>query len=271
MLPKVSVILSVYNDENYISDAIESILNQSYRDFELICCDDKSTDGSLEVLRLYEKSYTPVIRVIENSENRGQAFARNRCIEVASGSYIAIMDSDDKCDLERLRKQVAFLDHYPEISFVGTGMTFFDDSGTWATRLVKPFPMKKDYVPNAPFCLASCMFRRDVLEAVGGYNEKLINRRGEDYELVVSLIEKGYRGASICEPLYFCREDSEVYKKRKLNDRLIEAMRITDAVKRLKLPYRYYLYVIRPIILALLPGKLYMMIHRASLKKQRIY
>ena len=263
----VSVVLSVFNEEKYLAEAIESILHQTYRDFELICCDDGSTDGSLEILRQYKGKYSSIIHIIENKKNHGQAYARNRCIRKANGQFIAIMDADDKCDLSRLEKQVRFLCLYPEIGFVGTGMTFFDENGTWATRMTKTFPSKEDYIPHAPFCLASCMFRKEALESVGGYNEKSIYRQGEDYELVVSLLEKGYKGANISEPLYFCREGVEVYKKRRAIDRITEAWKIADIIRRLKLPPYYYLYVLRPLLLALLPGKFYMLLHRGVLKR----
>ena len=266
-LPTVSIVISVFNEEKYLAEVIESILRQTYTDFELIICDDCSTDKSLYILYQYKEKYSDKIHIIANKENHGQAHARNRCIKIASGQFIAIMDADDRCDPTRLEKQVAFLSSHPEISFVGTGMTFFDEGGTWAIRLLPPYPSKEDYVPHAPFCLASCMFRREALEAVGGYNEKPIYRQGEDYELVVSLLEKGYKGANIVEPLYFCREGTEVYKKRRVKERLTETWKIANIVKRLKLPIRYYIYALRPLLLALLPGKLYMFLHRSALKR----
>lgn len=262
----VSVIMSAYNCAPYIAEAIESVMNQTLKNCELIICDDRSEDDTWDIIQKYKNNYPLKTTVIRNTENRKQAFSRNRCIRKARGQFIAIMDADDRCDPSRLEKQVQFLILHPEISFVGTGMTFFDEEGTWATRLMPTFPSKEDYVPQAPYCLASCMFRKEVLEAVGGYNEKPIYRQGEDYELVVSLLENGYRGANINEPLYFCREGTEVYKKRKAKERLIEALKIAIIVRRLKLPIKYYLYVFRPLLLAFLPGKIYMKIHRGALK-----
>lgn len=267
-MPIVSVVLSVYNEEQNLPSAIESILGQTYKDYELICCDDKSTDGSLSVLSLYKEKYPEKIQIIENIKNRGQAFSRNRCIKKAKGSYIAIMDADDMCDSTRLEKQIDYLSTYPEIAFVGTGMTFFDEHGTWATRLFEEFPPRKKYVPHAPYCLASCMFRRDALEAVGNYNENPFYRSGEDLELVVSLVEHGYQGANINEPLYFCREGIGVYKKWSIYERLTEALKIANIVRRLRLPVLYYLYVLRPLALAFLPRRIYMKLHRNALKKE---
>ena len=266
-MPTVTIVISVYNEEKYLAEAIDSILHQTYEDFEIICCDDKSTDGSLRVLHQYMEQYPEKVWVIENNINRGQAHARNRCIERARGQYIAIMDADDKCDPTRLYKQVKFLSSNPGVSFVGTGMTFFDEDGIWATRLMKGFPLKEDYVPHAPFCLASCMFRKEVFESVGGYNEKKIYRSGEDYELVVSLLERGCIGANINEPLYFCREGKDVYKKRRAKERLTKAWKIINIARRLNLPVRYYLFALQPLMLALLPGKIYVLLHRGALKR----
>ena len=262
--------MSAYNCAPYIAEAIDSIINQTFKDWELIICDDGSDDGTWDVIQRYQVKYLERIVALRNEENRKQAFSRNRCIKKARGKYIAIMDADDKCDLTRLEKQVVFLENNQDIAFVGTGMTFFDQNGTWATKLRTPFPRKEQYVPHAPFCLASCMFRKEKLEAVGGYNEKPIYQRGEDYELVVSLMEKGFRGANINDVLYFCREDNEVYNKRRINQRLKEARKIADVVRRLRLPVKYYIFVLRPLILGLLPGKIYLKIHRGALKK-RIY
>lgn len=269
-MEKVSIIMSVFNCAHFISEAIDSILNQTYKFWELIICDDGSTDGTWDVIKTYKEVYPKEVFVLRNKKNRGQAYARNKCIKRAKGSYIAIMDADDICDPTRLEKQVKFLSFHPEVIFVGTGMTFFDESGTWAKKRMKSFPSKEDYVPHAPFCLASCMFRKDALLAIGGYNESPIYRSGEDYELVVSLLEKGYLGANISEPLYFCREESGVYKKRKAKERIAEAWKLSDIVTRLRLPVVYYLYILRPLFLALLPGRLYMLMHRGVLKKNSL-
>ena len=104
--PTVTVFIPVYNREHYISEAIESILTQSFPNFELLLVDDGSTDRSVEVLRSYDDAR---IRVVCNEHNLGIPQTRNRGLELARGVYIALLDSDDQACPDRLIKQVAFL------------------------------------------------------------------------------------------------------------------------------------------------------------------
>ena len=91
---KVSVIIPAYNCEKVVGEAIEGILNQTFKDWELIICDDASTDSTVSVLEKYEQ-LDGRIRILRNSENKKAAYTRNRCIEVAQGEYIAVEDADD--------------------------------------------------------------------------------------------------------------------------------------------------------------------------------
>ena len=112
---KVSVIMAVYNTQQHVGEAIESILNQTYTDFELIVVNDGSQDNSLSVIQSYTDSR---IRLISR-ENKGVAISRNEAIKVAQGTYTAIMDSDDISTLDRLEKQVQFLQNNPDVIAVG--------------------------------------------------------------------------------------------------------------------------------------------------------
>src|SRR5262249_38733152 len=112
LAPIVSVVMAVYNSELYLPDSIGSILAQTFTDWELICIDDGSSDGSLEVLRRYECG-EPRVRVITRP-NTGVTRARNDGLTIASGRYIAVMDSDDVALPERLRLQVGYMESHPE-------------------------------------------------------------------------------------------------------------------------------------------------------------
>ncbi|SMO35323.1 Glycosyl transferase family 2 [Saccharicrinis carchari] len=115
-MPKVSVYIPLYNREQSIGKAIEGLLQQSYKDFELIIIDDGSTDNSIEVVNKYNDKR---IKVYQNSENKGVVYTRNRAFELASGEYLAINDSDDYSLPERLEKQVKFLDSNAQIGILG--------------------------------------------------------------------------------------------------------------------------------------------------------
>lgn len=166
-MPKVSVIMPVYNAERYITYAVESILHQEFSDFELIIIDDKGTDNSICMI---EKMKDPRIRIIENDSNRGIAYARNRGLEAACGEYIALMDDDDWTPPHRLRLENDFLDANMDISAVGGAMHTIDEYN----RLVKynnglvlhqPGRVKAELIFHDVIANGSTMFRKSIVEA----------------------------------------------------------------------------------------------------------
>ena len=117
--PNISIIMSVYNSERYLKEAIESILNQTYTDFEFIITDDSSTDSSLRILEKY-KNNDERITLIRNSENVGLTVNLNRMMDLARGKYIARMDADDISLPKRIATQYYFMEKNTEIGVCGT-------------------------------------------------------------------------------------------------------------------------------------------------------
>ncbi len=258
----VSVIMSAYNCASYIDEAIDSILKQTLREWELIICDDGSADGTWAVISKYRKKYPERIIALKNKENRKQAYSRNRCIKKARGQYIAIMDADDLCDPTRLEKQAAFLSSHPEIDFVGTGMTIFDEQGPWGESMPKEDILPKDLIVGSGFIAASCMFRRDVLFSVKGYRTNPNYYFVEDYELFQRIYLAGYRGVNLQEPLYKYREYRQTIKRRHFKNRIYGAMLIARGIRIFKLSPILYLRVFRGIMVGLLPQNIYIFLHR---------
>jgi glycosyltransferase involved in cell wall biosynthesis len=126
MSPRVSVAIPVYNREKYLPDAIDSILAQTFADFELLIIDDGSTDSSVAVVRSYND---PRIRLICHKKNSGVAVARNSAVAHARGEYLAFLDSDDWAYPQRLAKQVAFLDSHPDCAAVGAWIEWMAEDG----------------------------------------------------------------------------------------------------------------------------------------------
>lgn len=201
---RISVILPVYNGALYLREAVDSILNQSFSDFELIIIDDGSKDNSAEII----SSYTdPRIRFYRQ-ENIGLAATLNRGIGLASGSYIARQDQDDISLPERLARQVEFLQSHPDYGMVGT----------WATILEGTEPCRRDHRHPAndlqlkfallfdnPFVHSSVMLRRSIFEEVGSYSTDPERQPPEDYELW-SRIARHSKVANIPELLHVYRE-----------------------------------------------------------------
>lgn len=123
--PKVSVVMSVYNGEKYLPETIDSILNQTFKDFEFIIINDGSTDKTAKILTSYDD---PRIRIF-NQENMGLTKSLNRAISLAKGEYIARMDADDISYPERLKKQVDYLNKNPDIGLVGSKYIRIDKRG----------------------------------------------------------------------------------------------------------------------------------------------
>ena len=204
MTPTVSVALPLYNCTAYVGDAIESILAQTYADFELIVIDDGSTDETPRIAQSYRDSRLRFYA----QENRGLAATLNRTIELARGRYIARQDQDDISRPERFGRQAAFLDAHPRCALVGT----------WADIWVGPTPthrmhrhpsensaLQYELLLDNPFVHSSVMLRKEALEAVGGYSTDPARQPPEDFELW-SRIARKFEVSNIPETLHVYRE-----------------------------------------------------------------
>src|SRR4051794_29608800 len=116
-MPKVTVLLAVYNGERYLREAIDSILGQTFQDFEFLIINDGSTDSTREIILSY---HDPRIRLVDNEDNIGQTRSLNRGLALAAGQFVARQDADDISEPERLASQVAFLEIHPEVVLLGT-------------------------------------------------------------------------------------------------------------------------------------------------------
>jgi hypothetical protein len=192
--PRVSVVMAAYNCEKYLHTAIESVLKQSYRDFELLVIDDGSTDASRAIAQQYAGIHPESVRCLEHpgKENHGPAAARNVGLSHARGTYVAILDADDISEPQRLERQAAFLDAHPAVALVGSWYTAIDDKGKRIRRGKAPcdhLDIAWALLFYSPFVHSSVMFRRQVvLEQLGGYDERW--PPSEDYELWTRIVQR---------------------------------------------------------------------------------
>jgi Glycosyl transferase family 2 len=201
--PKVSVLMPVYNGELYIREAIDSILNQTFSDFELIIIDDCSTDGSVAVVKTYMDSR---IRLIANPINQGLSFILNQGNKLARAEYIARIDCDDISLPKRLEKQVEYLDRHPDIAVLGAQSIDIDTEGKVTKNQsmylypVEPSSLRWTASYLCPFRHPLVMYRRQILwEKLGGYDETI--SFAEDYEIWQRLLNNNYQGANLPEIL----------------------------------------------------------------------
>lgn len=258
--PKISVIMGIYNCSPYLQEALDSLYSQTYKDFEIILCDDGSKDDTYKIAKGNQEKH-PEIVLLKNPRNLGLNQTLNNCLEVARGEYIARMDGDDISLPTRFEKEVKFLDEHPEYAIVSAPMHHFDEKGIFRTGKGYGEPASKAYAKHVPFCHAPCMVRTEAYRAVGGYtvSDKLL--RQEDYHLWLKMYLKGYRGFMLSEPLYCMRDDRNALSRRNWISRRNEAYVKYLACKMLHLPLSYYLYCLKPIILYLLPKRVYRFLH----------
>lgn len=257
MRPQISVVMGVYNpkSKDELLRAVESILNQTYTDFEFIICDDGSNAQTKQWLEEIAQLDSR-IRLILNSANKGLAATLNQCIAEAKGDYIARQDADDYSDIARFEKQMRFLTEHPEYGFVGTNVYYFSDDGVWGEFRYPEYPENKDFMWLSPFSHGSLIYRKEVLVRNSFYRVARETLRCEDYDLFMRIYQNGDRGANLQENLYYYCEDENTIKRRKYTDRLIEVKIRARYFGRLGLYPKGIIYLIKPVIVGLIPVKI---------------
>ena len=207
--------MGIYNCGDTLSAAIDSILAQTYTDWELIMCDDASTDNTYEVAKTYQEKYPDKIILIQNEKNSYLAYSLNHCLKYATGYYVARMDGDDISTPDRFEKEINYLKSHPDIQLVGSAMQWFDDVNGPNRILYKPEHTDKWTLhKEIPFHHATIMTYKQVYDSLGGYTVSERTRRCEDYDLWFRFYAKGYNGDNLQEVLYLVREDENAVKRR---------------------------------------------------------
>lgn len=262
---KISVIMGIYNCEQYLSESIESIINQTYTNWELIMCDDGSNDNTLKIAKQYSEKYPEKIYVLENEKNMGLNYTLNKCLDKATGYYIARQDGDDISLPYRFEKEIEFLKKNQEYSIVSSNMIFFDEDGDWGQSNNYGEVKKENFIKGSPICHAPCIIKTEALKNVGGYTVEKKLLRVEDYHLWFKFFIKKYRCYSIKECLYKMRDDNNAYKRRSLKNRINETRLKLWGFKKIGIPLNKYIYAFKPIITYFVPKKIYLIIHKKKL------
>lgn len=201
----VSVIVPVYNAKQYIEETLESILNQTYKQIEIICIDDMSSDGSRDLLREYSQKYSQVVPILLE-QNAGVSNARNVGIEKAKGRYIAFLDSDDVWMPEKIEKQIRFMQEN-NYGFTFTGYRFMDSNSEKLNTVVhakKELTYNELLKHNAISCLTVVIDRNKIEEI---YMPKIHH---EDYVAWLRILKRGHKAYGLDEllALYRTRRNS---------------------------------------------------------------
>ncbi len=198
--PQISVVMSVYNAENYLREAIDSILNQTFSDFEFIIIEDCSTDSTMQILEEYQQKDSRII-IIKKTENKGsKGFIENLNLGLdrARGHFIARMDADDIAAPERFEKQISVLEKDPQLFITGAAMDAIDEKGRFLRHLsvfTTDDAIRKNMLKNIALYHPVIMFRNTKMR----YREKMISC--EDYDFYLRIMLQGKKMANIDAPL----------------------------------------------------------------------
>jgi len=263
--PLISVAIGTHNGSQWIERAINSILDQTYKNFEIIVCDDSSTDNTVDIIKcLMAKDNR--IHLLQNQVNAGLNITLNNCIEASHGNLIARMDDDDVSHPERFERQVAYLNEHPEIAFVGTSKRYFDENGYWGQSIAKALPSIRDIFTSHAFSHPTVVIRKEALMAVGNYSSDKLNRRGQDYDLWCKLYKAGYRGANLPDILFDYYESRSSVKRRKLKFRIDHIRKELSWRRKLQLPASYLRFPLMDLIKCFIPNFLYVKLRKMRFK-----
>lgn len=223
MRPVVSVIMSVYNGETHLAQAIESIIKQTYKAIEFIIIDDASTDNSPAILKEFAER-DQRIRVMRNQENIGLTRSLNKGLRICHGEFIARQDADDFSSPERIAKQVYFMTCNPDVMLLGTSGCLMDEKGKVLhnERVVSGTNrLRKLIIKKNQFFHGSVMIRKSCLSKIGLYNEEF--RSGQDYDLFLRIAEN-YAIENLWETLYHYRITSTAISMTKTKEQLMSGL-----------------------------------------------
>ncbi len=266
-MPRISVLMGIYNCASTLQEALDSLYAQTYQDFEIILCDDGSKDNTYEVALENQRKHDNIV-LLRNEQNLGLNATLNKCLDAAKSEYIARMDGDDISMPTRFEVEVNFLDTHPEYAVVSTPCTYFDDNGIFRKGIGKGEVKPKDFLFRSPVSHAPCMARTEAFKAVDGYtvDDRLL--RVEDYHLWFKLYHAGYKLFQMPESLYMMRDDRNAKRRRTWKNRRNEFYVKWIGYPMVGLPWYYRIHCFRPIIIGLLPNALYDKIRRSALMRR---
>ncbi len=213
--PTVSVLMSAYNAEAYIGKAVQSILNQTFNDFEFIIINDGSTDSTGNILESFHDNRI----VLVHKDNTGLTKALNQGLSLARGEYIARMDADDISLPERLARQMQFLEENPATGLIGCHFYVIDSDGGQKSLCCPPIyndEIQKELLMGNQFCHGSVVFRTECIKTVGLYREFF--KFAQDFDLWLRIAEK-YQCSNLAVPLYQWRGEQHSLSLRSLKEK----------------------------------------------------
>ncbi|GHU68288.1 putative glycosyltransferase EpsE [Clostridia bacterium] len=261
-MPLISVLLPVHNAEKTIERAVDSIINQTFSDWELIICDDGSVDSTYNILCKKYINSDDRIHIIRNVSNKGIVYTLNKCIQASHGRYIARMDADDISKPVRLEIEITFLRSNLEFSIVSSRAECFDELGAYRIlgkegeiRSIDMITGRNTYIHPATMLYA------DALRFVNGYDMQYNRTRNEDSDLFFRLAHNGFRGYVLDDVLLSYYDSRITPKQQNLQNRFSSSKIIMRWIYEFKFPLWYVIFSFKFLILGILPKRIYYYLH----------
>lgn len=249
-LPLVSVIIACYNAEQYIDMCLNSLKNQTYQNFEIIICDDCSTDHSYSKLLEWQSKDDRII-LLKNEKNLYAAATRNHCFSVAHGDYYMIQDIDDASEPNRIESLLSGI-MSESVDFVSSAVRMFKgnlNNIVGRTNIKKTHPSKNDFLWSVSFFHPATLFSANCIKAVDGYRVAKETRRMEDYDLFMRLYANGFHGANVRDELYLYRKDADQLKRSIGFANMIEEIKVKwGGYKKLHILWYGWPFLIKPFL-----------------------
>ena len=260
--PLVTVLITAYNEAEYIEEAVRSVLAQTYDHLEAVVINDGSTDETGDVLR--RRFDDERLRVF-NQERKGRVRSLNHGLDVAKGAFVAVLDADDRCRPNRIQRQVDYLLAHEDVGVVGA--YYHRKDGIRGEEYVRKYPTRDEairremakYIPIAHSC---AMYRTRAVVEAGGYDERLTDH--EDLDLWIR-VAQNWELANIPEPLVVrhIRSDSYWHRNFDAHARNVHLARLNaKAVRDLSLPFYYYAYPLARLVYPWLPNSIKRVVRR---------
>ena len=254
---KITIILLVFNCEKYLEESINSIINQTFKQWKLVVVNDGSTDKTCKILEKFNITLGQKILIIHNNKNLGINLSMNIALKYIDTPFFTRQDADDISDKFRLETLYNKLNYQNKYYFVSSRMrSLLDKNLVFPKKLIK-FPNNLDMLFKFPFCNAPTLYNSKILNKVKGYNtSNEYQKRFEDYEFFYQLYLNGFKGFNINEVTYYARQGKTYRNKITFRDRIIEFKLKTKIYTNLKIPKIYFYLILLPLFKALIPLKI---------------
>lgn len=254
---EVSIIITAYNADKYISSSINSIINQTFKKWILIAVDDGSSDRTFEILNSFKSSLKNQLILIKNEKNLGINISLNKALEKVETPFFTRQDADDLSLPNRIEILVNSLKQNTKYQFVSSKMRSIDDKNLVFPINLTKYPKKSDFIVSLPYCNAPTLFRSSILKKVRFNPSKIYKKRFEDYEFFFQCISNNFIGYNVNDITYLVRQDLNYYSKIVPSERIVEAYLKFKIFKKFRIRLKNISHIFIPLIKIFIPVKIY--------------